>query len=71
MKNYSLSVSRAVSQVIMQVHKPTVAFKLALQLKPILSYYYKNRHKKTVNNLTRINWKTRLIIASNKSRHIF
>ena len=32
MKNYlSLSVSRAVSQVIMQVHKPTVAFKLALQ----------------------------------------
>ena len=32
MKNYwSLSVSRAVSQVIMQVHKPTVAYKLALQ----------------------------------------
>ena len=32
MKNYlSLSVSRAVSQVIMRVHKPTVAYKLALQ----------------------------------------
>ena len=33
-KNYlSLSVSRAVSQVIMRVHKPTVTYKLALQLK--------------------------------------
>ena len=32
MKKYlSLSVSRAVSQVIMRVHKPTVAYKLALQ----------------------------------------
>ena len=32
MKNYwSLSVSRAVSQVIMRVHKLTVAYKLALQ----------------------------------------
>ena len=32
MKNYlSLSVSRAVSQVIMRVHKPNVAYKLALQ----------------------------------------
>ena len=32
MKNYlSVSVSRAVSQVIMRVHKPTVAYKLALQ----------------------------------------
>ena len=32
MKNYlSLSVSRAVSQVIMRVHEPTVAYKLALQ----------------------------------------
>ena len=32
MKNYySLSVSRAVSQVIMWVHKVTVAYKLALQ----------------------------------------
>ena len=32
MKNYlSLSVSRAVSQVIKRVHKPTVAYKLALQ----------------------------------------
>ena len=32
MKNYlSLSVSRAVSQVIMRVHRPTVAYKLALQ----------------------------------------
>ena len=31
-KNYwSLNVSRAVSQVIMRVHKPTVAYKLALQ----------------------------------------
>ena len=32
MKKYlSLSVSRTVSQVIMRVHKPTVAYKLALQ----------------------------------------
>ena len=32
MKNYySLSVSRAVSQVIMRVRKPTVKYKLALQ----------------------------------------
>ena len=32
MKKYlSLSVSLAVSQVIMRVHKPTVAYKLALQ----------------------------------------
>ena len=32
MKKYlSLSVSRAVSQVIMRVHKPTIAYKLALQ----------------------------------------
>ena len=35
MKNYwSLNVSRAVSQVIMQVHKPKVEYKLALQEKP-------------------------------------
>ena len=36
MKNYllSLSVSRAVSQVIMRIHKPTVEYKLALQQKP-------------------------------------
>ena len=65
MKNYwSLNVSRAVSQVIMQVHKPKVEYKLALQVKPqgsIWTYYYKT------NNLTRINWlNTRLIIASNK-----
>ena len=32
MKNYySLSVSRTVSQLIMRVQKPTVAYKLALQ----------------------------------------
>ena len=32
MKNYwSLSVSRAVSQVIVRVHKPTDAYKLAVQ----------------------------------------
>ena len=67
MKNYwSLNVSRAVSQVIMQVHKPKVEYKLALQEKPqgsILTYYYKT------NNLTGINWlNTRLIIASNKIR---
>ena len=46
MKNYwSLSVSHAVSQVIMRVHKLTVAYKLAVQWKPqgsILTYYYKN-----------------------------
>ena len=46
MKNYwSLSVSHAVSQVIMRVHKPTVAYKLAVQWKlqgSILTYYYKN-----------------------------
>ena len=68
MKNYwSLNVSRAVSQVIMRVHKPKVECKLALQEKPqgsILTYYYKRK------NLTRINWlNTRLIIASNKTRH--
>ena len=68
MKNYwSLNVSRAVSQVIMRVHKPKVEYKLALQEKPqgsILTYYYKT------NNLTRINrLNTRLIIASNKIRH--
>ena len=36
MKNYllSLSVSRAVSQVIMRIHKPTLEYKLALQQKP-------------------------------------
>ena len=35
MKNYwSLNVSRAVSQVIMQVHQPKVEYKLALQEKP-------------------------------------
>ena len=34
MKNYySLSVSRTVSQLIMRVHKPTVAYKLVLQEK--------------------------------------
>ena len=68
MKNYwSLSVSRALSLVIMRVHKPKVECKLALQEKPqgsILTYYYKRK------NLTRINWlNTRLIIASNKTRH--
>ena len=68
MKNYwSLNVSRAVSQVIMRVHKPKVECKLALQEKlqgSILTYYYKRK------NLTRINWlNTRLIIASNKTRH--
>ena len=67
MKNYwSLNVSRAVSQVIMRVHKPKVECKLALQEKlqgSILTYYYKRK------NLTRINWlNTRLIIASNKTR---
>ena len=67
MKNYwSLNVSRAVSQVIMPVHKPKVECKLALQEKlqgSILTYYYKRK------NLTRINWlNTRLIIASNKTR---
>ena len=53
MKNYwSLNVSRAVSQVIMRVHKPKVEYKLALQERPrerILTYYYKT------NDLTRIN----------------
>ena len=53
MKNYlSLVISRAISQVIMRVHKPKVEYKLALQEKPqgsILTYYYKT------NNLTRIN----------------
>ena len=35
LKNYySLSVSRTISQVIMRVHKPTVAYKLALQEEP-------------------------------------
>ena len=35
MKNYwSLNVSRAVSQVIMRVHKPKVEYKLALQERP-------------------------------------
>ena len=67
MKNYwSLNVSRAVSQVIMRVHKPKVECKLALQEKlqgSISTYYYKRK------NLTRINWlNTRLIIASNKTR---
>ena len=34
MKNYkSLSISRAVSQVIMRVHKPTVAYKLLSAVK--------------------------------------
>ena len=68
MKNYwSLNVSRAVSQVIMRVHKPKVEYKLSLQEKPygsILTYHFQT------NNLTRINWlNTRLIIASNKIRH--
>ena len=49
MKNYySLSVSRAVSQVIMRVRKLTVAYKLALQQKTqgsIMTYYYKNKKK--------------------------
>ena len=68
MKNYwSLSFSRAVSLVIMRVDKPKVEYKLALKEKPqgsILTYYYKRK------NLTRINWlNTRLIIASNKTRH--
>ena len=47
-----LSFSRAVNQLIMRVHKPTVAYKLALQEKPqgsILMYHYKT------NNLARIN----------------
>ena len=51
----------------MRVHKPKVEYKLALQEKPqgsILTYYYKRK------KLTRINWlNTRLIIASNKTRH--
>ena len=41
----SLSVPRAVSQVSMRVHKPTVAYKLAQQKKPqgrTLTYYHKN-----------------------------
>ena len=66
-KYWSLSVSRAVSQVITRVHKPKVEYKLAPQEKPqgsILTYYYKT------NNLSGINWlNTRRIIASNKSRH--
>ena len=49
-KNYlSLSVSRAVSQVIMRARKLTVAYKLALQWKTqesILTYYYKNTPQK-------------------------
>ena len=61
------NVSRAVSQVIMRVHKPKAEYKSALQEKPqgsILTNYYKT------SNLTRINWlNTRLIIASNKIRH--
>ena len=52
MKNYySLSVSRTVNQLIMQVRKPTVAYKLALQEKPqgsTLTYYY-------INNLKSLN----------------
>ena len=47
MKNYySLSVSRTVNQLIMQVRKPTVAYKLALQEKPqgsTLTYHYINK----------------------------
>ena len=51
----------------MQVHKPKVEYKLALQEKPqgsMLTDYYKT------NDLTRIKWlNKRLIIASNKIRH--
>ena len=54
MKNYqSLSVSRTVSQLIMRVRKPTVAYKLALQEKPKGAYW--RIVIKTVNNLTRSN----------------
>ena len=46
MKNYlSLSVPRTVSQVIMRVRKPKVEYKLALQEKPTLTYYYINNFK--------------------------
>ena len=73
MKNYwHLSVARA---VIMRVHKPTVAYNRALQLKPqgSILYYYKNTYtkKKTINNLTRIKWNTQPIIAGNKTGHVF
>ena len=54
MKNYqSLSVSRTVSQLIMRVRKPTVAYKLALQEKPKGASW--RIVIKTVNNLTRSN----------------
>ena len=33
-----------------------------------MTYYYKN--KKTINNLRRINWNTRLINGRNKTRHV-
>ena len=49
----------------MRVLKPKVEYNLALQEKlqwSILMYYC----KKTINNLTRINWNARLIIASSK-----
>ena len=34
-----------------------------------LSYHYENKTK-TINNLRRINWNTRLINGGNKSRHV-
>ena len=60
-KNYwSLSLSRAVSQLIMRVKKPTVAYKLA-------ELHSKNPKGEAWPIITKTN--TRLISASKKSRH--
>ena len=54
---WSLSVSRAVSQLIMRVNKPKFAYKLVQHGNNRI----KTHTKKTINNLTRINWNTQLI----------
>ena len=47
---WSLRVSRAVSQLIMRVNKPTFAYKLV----QLSNNRIKTHTKKTINNLTRI-----------------
>ena len=54
MKNYqSLSVSLTVSQLVIRVRKPTVAYKLVLQEKTqeenLINYYKNNKNIKQLN----------------------
>ena len=55
---WSLSVSRAISKLIMRLNKPTFAYKLVQLSNNSIKTH---TQKKTINNLTRMNWTTQLI----------